>query len=368
MDRSNILWWWSKVSEADYYMNLPFDLSGSRSKNRFRNEILWGLKRMLELYKENDDFTVVFDYVCDIEVHKEDGMEFYQVKTQNNDGAYTVDKLINKNKKGDSVFGKLYKLKFNIKGEERDEIKVSLVSNVAFNDGKRTRNNIEIVDFNKVDTAAQSKIKKNVKEELNLEEDIKLKNASFIKTGMDLIDPHTTLVGETAIFFQETFRCEPIKINSLYRLLSSEVTNKASFELKLPTYDEVLEKKGVSRTFLKDVLSNYAEYTDTSAEKVKDFISKKYESDFRMRLKLNRALTQVLANLHEGRQLQKMEKEIVGYIKENLESLPESDMEIIEVASKVVQGQKPIEISNEEVQVLVLLVLKRFEEGYVGYE
>lgn len=36
-----------------YYMNLPFDLSGSRSKNRFRNEILWGLKKILELYKQD---------------------------------------------------------------------------------------------------------------------------------------------------------------------------------------------------------------------------------------------------------------------------------------------------------------------------
>lgn len=368
MDSSNIFWWWSIVSEADFYMNLPFDLSGSRSKNRFRNEILWGLKRMLELYKENDEFIVVFDYVCDVEVHKEDGLEFYQVKTQNNDGAYTVDKLINKNKTGNSVFGKLYKLKFNTHGDERDEIKVSLVSNAAFNDGKKTHNNVEIIDFNMVDTPAQSKIKKSVKEELKLKEEIKLKNASFIKTSMDLINPHTTLVGETAIFFQEAFNCEPKKINALYRLLSSEVTNKASFELKLPTYAEVLEKKGVSSSFLKDVLSKYTEYTDNATIKAKDFISREYESDFRMRLKLNRALSQIVAHLHEGRQLQNMEKEIVNYIKGNLESLPNTDTEIIEEVSKYVHVQKPIEISNEEVQALVLLVLKRFEEGYVGYE
>nr|WP_135449633.1 dsDNA nuclease domain-containing protein [Planococcus citreus] len=58
------------MSITEHYMNLPFDLSGSRAKNRFRNELLWGLKKMLELYKESDDFTMVFDYSCDIEVHK----------------------------------------------------------------------------------------------------------------------------------------------------------------------------------------------------------------------------------------------------------------------------------------------------------
>lgn len=47
------------MSKIEYYMNLPYDLSGSMSKNRFRNELLWGLKKMYELYKTNEDFVVV---------------------------------------------------------------------------------------------------------------------------------------------------------------------------------------------------------------------------------------------------------------------------------------------------------------------
>ncbi|EOY7209651.1 dsDNA nuclease domain-containing protein [Clostridioides difficile] len=84
------------MSKIEYYMNLPYDLSGSMSKNRFRNELLWGLKKMYELYKTNEDFVVVFDYRCDIEVHLENKFEFYQVKTQNNSGTYTINKLTDK--------------------------------------------------------------------------------------------------------------------------------------------------------------------------------------------------------------------------------------------------------------------------------
>ncbi|NLI93102.1 MAG: DUF4297 domain-containing protein [Peptococcaceae bacterium] len=68
-------------------MSLPYDLSGSRSKNRFRLELLWGISKMLDIYNYSD-FAMVFDYVCDIEVHSQTGFEFYQIKTHKGAKAY----------------------------------------------------------------------------------------------------------------------------------------------------------------------------------------------------------------------------------------------------------------------------------------
>lgn len=52
-----------KLQEVNYldneYFKLPYDLSGSMAKNRFRNEMLWGLGKMFELYKADKDFTMV---------------------------------------------------------------------------------------------------------------------------------------------------------------------------------------------------------------------------------------------------------------------------------------------------------------------
>ena len=62
-------------------MLLPHDLSGSMSKNRFRVELLWGIDKMLDMC-DTSDFTMVFDYTCDIEIHFTDKFEFYQIKTQ----------------------------------------------------------------------------------------------------------------------------------------------------------------------------------------------------------------------------------------------------------------------------------------------
>ena len=63
-------------------MNLPKDLSGSISKNRFRLELLWGISKIIDAHKEEDDYTVIFDFKCDIELHRQDEMCFYQIKTK----------------------------------------------------------------------------------------------------------------------------------------------------------------------------------------------------------------------------------------------------------------------------------------------
>ena len=73
-----------RLSFSDNYMSLPHDLAGSRSKNRFRIELLWGIAKMLDLMEEPGDFTMVFDYVCDIEVHRENGFDFFQIKSKGN--------------------------------------------------------------------------------------------------------------------------------------------------------------------------------------------------------------------------------------------------------------------------------------------
>ena len=95
---------------SDYYMNLPYDVAGARSKNRFQIELLWGISKMLDIYDE-DDFTIVFDYACDIEIHCKDKLEFYQLKSHLGIKKYTIYELTNPGKKKNSILGKLLILK-----------------------------------------------------------------------------------------------------------------------------------------------------------------------------------------------------------------------------------------------------------------
>ena len=79
-----------KLSEA--YRTIPYDLSGSVSKNRFRQEILWGISKMFDLF-DKPEFCVIFDYKCDIEIHLSDSIEFYQIKSQKTQKPYSFAEL-----------------------------------------------------------------------------------------------------------------------------------------------------------------------------------------------------------------------------------------------------------------------------------
>ena len=65
----------------EIYSSLPYDLAGSRTKNRFDFEVLYGIEQLIDNYNKIDNYYVVFDYVCDIELHYDNKLKFYQVKT-----------------------------------------------------------------------------------------------------------------------------------------------------------------------------------------------------------------------------------------------------------------------------------------------
>lgn len=347
------------------YMNLPYELSGSMAKNRFRNEMLWGLKRVFEVYKTGNDFTIVFDYKCDIEFHLEnDKFEFYQLKTQKDNGAYKLNSLIKPNKSGDSVLGKLYLLKYGVDDKEQEDVLVALVSNAPLSDGVKVHTDIETLDLLSISSEACIEIKDAITKELAKSEIINLQNAYFIRTSMDLINPEKTLIGELSLFFEEVFHSEAKKINSLYRLLYAEISSKASYELKIDDYEELLKRKGISKTELSLLFKKYYDNTDTAISKAKDYITNNYGDNFRIRVELNKSLNQVLIQFPENKLMQKFEQDIVKYIHGNLDTLPNNDVEIVEqISISTIFNEAPIEMSTHDIKMLIVVVLKRYEEG-----
>ncbi|MCP1422497.1 hypothetical protein J3D43_001013 [Paenibacillus xylanexedens] len=344
-------------------MNQPYDLSGSMSKNRFRNEMLWGLKKILELYKTHIDFTVVFDYKCDIEIHLDENYEFYQLKTRNDHTANTVNKLIKKDKVGRSILGKLYTLKYDDDQTEFDNVVVAIVSNAPINDGKKVHNSCESTSFVNMDEKAIIKIREALKNELSKEEELRLENAYYIRTNMDLINPEKTLIGELSLFFESVFNTEPKKINSLYRILYTEISTKASFELELSTYDEILKKKGIGKSELSKIFNKYKDNTDVSILKIKEFIDAHYSGNFKDRFESKQALNQIVIDLSSNQSMRSLEQKIVCFIEENISMLPKKDWEIVEFICASLESYKLLEMKYVEFKMLVLFTLKRFEEG-----
>lgn len=87
--------------------------------------MLWGFEKMFELYKANVDFLMVFDYVCDVEVHLDGGIEFYQLKTNSTTRPYSISRIAKPDKVGKSILGKLYAIKV------ADDIENGIVNKMA---------------------------------------------------------------------------------------------------------------------------------------------------------------------------------------------------------------------------------------------
>ncbi len=182
------------------YNSIPHDLSGAASKNRFRLEMLWGIGKMFDLY-DKPDFCVVFDYKCDVEIHFNDSLEFYQIKTHKVQSPYkfTVISKPDKNT-GKSIIGRLYLLK-NISGENVS-IKVALVSNAFFQIDKKIYSDVETLKFSDLDATTQKKICDALKAELQHDE-VDISNIHYIYTSMNLLNPENDIKGKITGCFEK---------------------------------------------------------------------------------------------------------------------------------------------------------------------
>lgn len=351
------------MSKESLYMALPFDLSGSRTKNRFRIEMLWGLEKIFDVYQTGVEFDVVFDYVCDIEVHLFESLEFYQIKTHNNTQPTTLNEITKADKANKSILGKLYLLKHR-QNDGKILIKIAIVSNVPLKDStKKVHSTIPIVELSTLQQCCKDVMSNKLKSELKEKHDIDFDNIFYIHTAMNLIDPNDTLIGKTAKFFEKVKGIEPIKPISLYRLFFDTVSSKASYELECSNYSEIINKKGINRNCVDEMLLKHFDLSDEAVLKAKEHIEKCWSNDFQELTKQKKGLTKITTTLLKSRGLQKIENKISKYIEKNISSLPNTKEEIIDYLCGKFNSQFSIEYQPSERRALILLVLTRYEEG-----
>ena len=181
------------MDATDFYMSLPYDVSGSRSKNRFRVELLWGISKMLDAY-DRADFTMIFDYVCDIELHSNGCFEFYQLKSRKGTKVYTADSItkIEANSKN-SILGKLYMLKPAV--EDGQDVKLAIVSNAYLKCGKTTYCDNAEQPLAAIDAKQLDNIRESLKKELGIE-NCDFENVYYICTPMNLVEPENDVRGK----------------------------------------------------------------------------------------------------------------------------------------------------------------------------
>lgn len=341
------------MNKKEYYMNLPHDLSGSRSKNRFRLELLWGVSRMLELMESAENFTIIFDYVCDIEIHLDEGFEFYQIKTEKEAGnGYTLKRILNQ-KKGDqgSILGKLYVLH-----NEEMPVKLALACNKAFKALSSDPGEISFVQLNDEKT---SEIINALKNELDIS-DVDLNDLYYIYTPMNLVNPEYEIKGQLITTFEKIKKSEPNYPNALYRLVMEEVSEKACYEFDEKDYEKIQELKGISRTKFNEILDMYSLTAKNGIKETNDYINN--INELGKRKKYKDALSSLLPKLSQLKILQDLENSIVQKLKNKGENLGEIDDEINWLSS-IFDKKIPIEYTVEEKKVFYMIVIYKYLEG-----
>jgi hypothetical protein len=123
-----------------------------------------------------------------------------------------------------------------------------------------------------------------------------------------------------------------------------------------------LSKKGISRSDFENILGKYIEHTDIAVEKSKKYITEKYKGQFRKRMNSLKALSKVIIRLKSDKWLLKLEKEIMNYIIDEIENIPDDDSKMIELVIEHFNNCRTIDFSTIELETLIILVLMRLEE------
>lgn len=346
-----------------FYMSLPYDLSGARSKNRFRFELLWGLSKIYDAYEQgHSNFCIIFDYVCDIELHLEDGtLEFFQIKTKKSAASYTLEQILKIEKGNNSILGKLFILKANSSNYDAP-IKLAIVSNLPFQAAGKIYGNKESTEIIEIDDSSKEKIKAALKSELLLL-DVDLNDIAYVHTSLDLYNPNETLLGKTVDFFLAQKGVEAIKPKALFNSLISIIEQRATYELSPSDYDDTKKKKGVSKHEVDLILNEHLEISEISVERAIVFINENCKN-YKDKINKKKMLTEIFRRTQDkNNYLLEIERKLSSYIHENIDQFDLDELDLIDLIQKKNQDLFPIEFDEDSKFALILLVLKRYEEG-----
>lgn len=177
-------------------------------------KLLWGISKMIECHKEGVDYTIIFDFKCDVEVHKKQGLEFYQIKTIKQN-SYTTDSLCKVNKTN-SILGKLYAL-----FSPNHSINLAVVCNKPLSVNRKVIE-LERCCFAELDEEVLNSIKQNLCNELKIVE-VCLDKMFFIYESMDLYHPEDAVLGRLIKSFEEIKNEEFRNPNGLFHMGSDTV-------------------------------------------------------------------------------------------------------------------------------------------------
>lgn len=239
----------------------PSENAGSRSANRFMYQINWGLKKLIDLEYNDEDYIMILDYHDDIVIcnsdKQSDYIDFYQIKTKIT-GDWTLSELrksaISLSDEEDytnnkSILAKL--LYHTIRFEECRKLYFVTTSKLSKSlYGKSD----DIVEFISLKPEIQNKIKCNVQKEIPSICDEAFDKLVFIQNQMNVNSYQQTMIGTLTQFLKEKFQTIT-DVEIVYDNIISMLKNKNDFESQIFNKQDLIKKKAISHEEFRNYLN-----------------------------------------------------------------------------------------------------------------
>lgn len=346
-----------KISEM--YNKLPYDISGSMTKNRFEYELIFGMLKIFDNYEKHEDFSIIFDYVCDIEVHLENELEFYQIKTTNDYKPFNTTFLTTRKKVKDkekpSIIGKLFSITC-VDDIDKEKLKLHLVGNVPFKDEKSILK-VNIKRFEDMSDNTKNNIKAAIKSELSVELE-NLGNLYYVYAMLDLDNYDDTMLGKTLNFYNKVIGIEAKKPKVLYCTLKDLIHQKATFEKDNLTYKELVCNKGITKNDVKKLL-DYHKQSNNLIERCIIEIGKRFVN-INDRTKMQLALKSIIEGNNSFYEKEKINLRKI--VNREFSCFAGTDEEFIKNMMDKHMINYPIEYSFYDKYVFILYEMLKYEE------
>jgi hypothetical protein len=260
----------------------PRETAGSTSASRFDFQRDVSLHKLLKAELTNQDYIFIFDYHEDLVVmdceEKPEKVSFYQIKGKKS-GNWTVKSLL-KSEKGEddkpllSTLAKLYECRTKF---EIETINLSFLSNARFNiklADKSNANTLESICAVNLTDEDKTLMKKALNDQKVMEEGAELCEDMIFFEVVDVSvkDSAMHLKGMLAEFFQERYGISP-DVNAIHRMFFAEIKQRGNYSHQINSFEDLLEKKSISKSKFTSWLSKIASNEQTLKEKWSELFS-----------------------------------------------------------------------------------------------
>lgn len=294
----------------DSYRAIPKDNTGSLVSSRFTYQRYWAIREAYRLYNNKEEFCLVLEGAEDIDILKEDGIHFYQVKTKENVVHYTLNTMIYKNREtGKSIISKL---------SEKEPYPNVTSLNIVTNRTIEERFCVDDVNycdncicFSKLNSDFNNIIKNHIYEVTGRYPD--LNKYFYIYSDLALTNMKETMVGLTLTFLKNQ-KTSDERVEMFFNYIDSVTKEK----MEKTTCTNVLEEKSIDNAFFDELLSEYDTTSNYIVSECNKIISE-YPTVVQNRLQrsLSNMNNQSFATILIKSKIEK----VVKFIRENEESL-----------------------------------------------